>query len=648
VKRRATAGAVVLLAVHWALAVQSLVRENPTVDEVVHLPAGICYWQAGDFALYHHNPPLIKMIAAIPAILSGARTDGLFDAKPLNKTAVAHEFARLNAADYFEIFTRSRLLMPTFSVVGGIVVFLWSRTLYGSIGGLLSLALWCFCPNILAHARLITTDVAAASLIVGATYVFWLYLRKPTWPRAVGAGLALGVVQLVKFSALLLYGLWPVLWLFYVLLAWDHDRLGRRVARSIGHGICVVLLSVVVIDAGYGFKEVGTPLGQFPFMCRSLTRDRVPTPAGPQLPFDLFREVRAIRVNRFKGTLLESLPVPLPREYLLGFDDQKLEAEGVPARAMDRSVPPDVLQGYPVYLDGELRDRSWKSYYFFAMAYKVPEGTWLLVVASLALLPFATRSRQAWADELVVLTIPFVVLFVMSVFTNINLGLRYVLPGFPFLFISTGKVAAWVERMRGISRRNATSAVGLALAATVASTLMIHPHYLAYFNVVSGGPDQGSAHLIDSNLDWGQDLVNLKAWVDENAPGERVGLAYFGQVPPVIFRERGEPLDWFLPPALPGGWDKGPPPRYRQEGVDKSPGPGLYAVSASLVRGLPWRVYDSYDPPGNPGRVWAPYEAGKHAFSYFQRLKPIDKIGHSIFLYRITPEQAADLARYWK
>ena len=77
----------------------------------------------------------------------------------------------MNAADYFELFTRARLLMPLFSVVGGLVVFAWSSRLYGGPGGLLSLALWVFCPNILAHARLVTTDMAATALGVLATFV---------------------------------------------------------------------------------------------------------------------------------------------------------------------------------------------------------------------------------------------------------------------------------------------------------------------------------------------------------------------------------------------------------------------------------------------------------------------------------------------
>src|SRR5207248_11533193 len=101
-------------------------------------------------------------------------------------------------------------------IVGGLVVYAWSSRLYGGPGGLLSLALWVFCPNVLAHARLVTTDVAATSLGVLATFAFWLYLQRPTWRRAALAGFALGLAQLTKFSLILLYGLWPFLGLLHL------------------------------------------------------------------------------------------------------------------------------------------------------------------------------------------------------------------------------------------------------------------------------------------------------------------------------------------------------------------------------------------------------------------------------------------------
>src|SRR5262249_21049515 len=151
--------------------------------------------------------------------------------------------------------------------LGGLVVFAWSSRLYGTAGGLLSLTLWTFCPNILAHGRLITTDIGATALGVGATYLFWRYLKSPSWGRATAAGLALGAAELSKFSMLLLYAIWPLLWLLHKLARRD----SQRPAQAVAHGAWIVVLSFVLIDVGYAFEGVGVPLGSFEFACRALT-----------------------------------------------------------------------------------------------------------------------------------------------------------------------------------------------------------------------------------------------------------------------------------------------------------------------------------------------------------------------------------------
>ncbi len=650
-ERRWIALAVVaLLGVHLGLAVRSLVTENPTVDEVLHLPSGLSYWQTGTFRLYHHNPPLVKLIAALPLLVAKPVINyqsSYWTQDPPNKAAIGHEFQRENARDYFEVFTRARLLMPLFSILGGLVVFAWSSRLYGRFGGLVSLTLWAFCPNILAHTRLITTDMGATSLGVLATFLFWRFLKGPSWRLAGLAGITLGLAQLSKFSMIVLYMLWPLL--AAVRLAIDAEA-RRSLWRVVGYGAVIVGLSVVVIDAGYAFEGVGIPLGRYEFVSQTLTK---PAPQGlrrPTSPDPLLNSVYRYRDNRFRQTWLGLLPMPLPKHYLLGFDDQKLEAEGVPAKFLtDRPLGliGEKVIGYPVYLDGELRQTSWWYYYLLTLVYKVPEGTWLVVLTSLVLLLFSRRSCAEGFDEFAVLIVPAFVLFVMSVLTNINLGLRYVLPIFPYVFIAAGKVARWAEgfdlKKKGVA---AWTWIGLGLVLTMASTVSIHPHYLAYFNTVSGGPDRGAEHLIDSNIDWGQDLINLRRWLARNAPGEAVGLAYFGQVNPRIFQERGEGFEWFLPPPAPRTMPL-LPPRYRAHPESLTLRAGLYAVSASLVKGLPWRVYDSPLPGLESVTGWAPYKTEENAFGYFRGLTPIANVGHSIWIYRVNAAEAARLAPIW-
>jgi Dolichyl-phosphate-mannose-protein mannosyltransferase len=662
-----------LLAVHLALAQQSLVLENPTVDEVVHLPAGVTYWQKGTFRLYHHNPPLVRMVAALPVICWGnlvtapAYFQDSWGSPDPQPTTFSQTFAYLNSERYLDLFRLARMVMPLFSVVGGLAVFAWSRRLYGNRGALLSLCLWVFCPNILAHCRLITTDVGSTALGVAATFVFWLYLRNPSWLRAAAAGTMLGLAELTKFSMLLLYAVWPFLWLVRLILATPRAQIVRRAAVGVAHGLLIVVLSILVIDAGYRFEGVGIPLGKFEFASGALTR---PVAGGirkaPASQNPLYALMWTFRENRFRGTILAKLPVPLPEHYLLGFDEQKVEADGIlnrlrradqalrsgdvelarkEAASADQSVG-----GYTVYLNGVMRTSGWWYYYICTLLYKVPEGTWLLVLLSLLLLFVQRRTPEAWADEVCLWTVPVVVLCSMSFLTDINLGLRYVLSIAPYVFIAAGKVVPWVEGRSGPGRQVGRAFTLASLALTIASALWIHPHYLAYFNWVSGGPDRVPVRLIDSNLDWGQDLLGLRAWCRQHAQGQPIGLAYFGQINPSMsaFNQPGDQFDWFLPPVKPGSTvlmerKPGlPPPRL--VGPSRGLVPGYYAVSASLVFGLPWRLYDP-----SPD-AWAPvWNADRDAFGYFRLFQPIariGRIGHSIYVYKLSPqdvERAAPL-----
>ena len=633
-----------LLALHYTLAARSLVLEGPTIDEIAHLPAGITYWEKGTFKLYHHNPPLIKLAAALPVLWAKPETGVIYnqpswtDVSPSQAT-FGHTFALLNAKRYFELFDLGRLVIPLFSILGGVFVYLWSSRIYGKIGGLLSLTLWVFCPNILAHGRLVTSDVAAASFCVASTYCFWRYLKKPGWTWAVASGIVLGLAQLTKFSLLLLYGLWPVLWLVKLILDGRSRWTLRSIMRDLGFGSLIVFLSVLTINLGYGFEKVGTPLASFKFVSRSLTRDVPPGEGRPTSRNELLDMAWKHRENRFRGTFLASLPVPLPYHYLAGFDEQKIESEGLPMRWLDPSAPADATSGYPVYLNGTLRKTGWWYYYLATLAYKVPEGTWVLVLFSLAVLA-RRRSREAWFDEIAILSVPAFILFAMSALTDINLGLRYILSIFPFVYIGVGRLVPWLGGLPARVRRPVGVGIAAALALSIVSTLAIHPHYLAYFNQVSGGPSRGSEHLIDSNIDWGQDIVGLRRWLSENRPGEAVGLVYFGQVNPNIFELRGEAFPWFLPPALPGKLHR----MYSNPailGPRRQLTPGLYAVSVSMLRGLPWRLYD----PGLPPQAtWsAAWNADAGAYSYFAGLQPIKRLGYSINIYEMSLRDCDDL-----
>lgn len=213
-----------LLISQAALIVWGTYLHSPTLNEPGHLAAGISNWCFGRFEIYKVNPPLVRMVAAVP-ILASARTDwssfyqgpGARPEFPLGEAFVA-----ANGGRAMWLVALARWACLPFSLLGGWICYRWARELgdrgqgignrnaeggmvsaesrwptanSGRLAGLLALALWCFCPNILAHGALITPDMGATALAAAACYTFWRWLKQPTWWGTLGSGLVLGLAK---------------------------------------------------------------------------------------------------------------------------------------------------------------------------------------------------------------------------------------------------------------------------------------------------------------------------------------------------------------------------------------------------------------------------------------------------------------------
>jgi hypothetical protein len=449
--------------------------------------------------------------------------------------------------------------------------------MYGPSAGLVALTLWCFCPNIIGHAQLVTSDAAAAALGVSAGYVFWRWARRPRWESAGAAGLVLGLAELTKATWLVLFPLWPALW---AVGAWrNRHRAGpKEVFSQIGQLAGILAVAVFTLNAGYGFEGSFQPLGHFDFVSKALA-PRVHGKEGFAL------------VNRFHNTWLGQIPVPFPEHYVLGIDQQRLDLE----------------QADWAYLRAEWRQGGWWYYYLYALAIKVPLGTSTLVLLA-ACLTLGHRACSASRYGVVFLIAPAaVVLALVSSQSGSVLYVRYVLPILPFTFIWASKTASPVYR----GNRWIAAIVAGALTWSVSSSLYVYPHSLSYFNEMVGGPKGGHAHLLDSNIDWGQDLLYLKAWLDEHPEARPLGLAYWGSYDAWLAG-----IDHRLPP-------RGPQCTIGRLGTPDQTGPlpGWYALSVNELR----RHTRDYD--------------------YFLRFRPVAMAGYSIYIYHVTPQEANRVRR---
>lgn len=515
--KRAKASGLQLLAVCLLLLLQSIVlaysatRHSPTDLEPQFLISGISHWQFNRFELYRVNPPLPRMLAAIPVLAVGCESNwDRFDDSPGSRAefSIKDDFIRANGADTLLLLFYARWACIPFSLIGAYFAYRWARELYGNSAGLVALVLYAFDPNLLAHGELITPESATTAFGVVAGYAFWRWLDEPSWVRVAFAGLSLGLAELSKMSWLVLFGLWPILWGIW---SWLEPRTVRepklaissnpltgtltgderdqsnsttsdRAAKchtlqpSFWHLLTILIIGVYVINLGYAFDGFGTRLRDFQFVSRAL--------AGP--------EVGEAAGNRFRGTWFSGLPIPLPKQYILGIDSQKKDFE---------------RYYLPSYLRGELKPHGgWWYFYLYGLLVKVPIGTWGLLALVVLTRIVCRRRPVPFRDELVLLAPALMLMVIVSSQTEFNRHLRYVFPSLGLLLIFVSQAGMFLGRRVSLG----TLITVLLLAESLISVACVFPHHLAYFNAFAGGSKYGYRHLTGSSLDWGQDLLYVR------------------------------------------------------------------------------------------------------------------------------------------
>jgi hypothetical protein len=394
----------------------------------------------------------------------------------------AQNFLNFNRPSYSKYFVLGRLGMIPISCFAAWVVYRWARALYGGAAAVVSCALYCFDPNILAHASLVTTDAGTSAAILTSAWLWWRFCRRPLAGRLLLASLAIAAALLCKFSSLLLL---PALLFSGILFV-----LSRRLNwRTLLGGLSVVaIVSLLLINLAYLYHRTFMPLSYYEFASATM--------------------------QRVSSRLPSWLPVPLPRFFVEGFDAQKWEAE---ARL-------------PSFALGEFYAGSRWYYYPLALGCKLPVGTLLLL--AVALLTF-------WKHRLNLhecLPLIFAIIFLLGIIflSDLNIGIRYALPALPLLYVLAGR--AWAT-LRGRMR----TVIVLMLLLSAGESLRFAPNFLSFFNLAAGGAERGQFVLNDSNFDWGQGLISLRDWMKDNQV-DRITMACFERVDPAIYGIDSVPL----------------------------------------------------------------------------------------------------------
>lgn len=610
-------------------------KKSTIVDESPHIVSGYAYVAKRDYRLNPEHPPLIKMAAGFPLafqdinFIEGRQS---WEEDINGQWSGGDEFLHWQGNDPRQIMFWSRLGPTIITLLLGVLIFIWARQLYGSIAGLFALTLFVFSPTFLAHGPLVTTDVGAAFAFVFASYFFFRYLYNQNKKNLIWAGIAFGIAQLMKFSLILLVPYFTVVAIMWVLFKDKPEKLLslgllKKISVYLGKLILIGLIGLIVVYPVYFYTVSNYPVER-QIADTEWTLNSHPWNTNPDSA-----QLEDVRPGGIPGVVVKMSENPVLRPYAQFFLGHLM-------------VFQRVAGGNTVYYLGDISSTAWRSYFPVVFALKEPLALFVMlgIVSGAVLAAFfrklkiTTKNRSGLKEKIKKLIeikgewiskyfiesafLFFIFMYwVVSILGNLNIGVRHVLPTFPFIYlIIAGILYRWlhpgvnlkglplVEQIRvvftSLLKQWAKGGVIVILMLWyVLSSLSAFPHMLAYFNELAGGTGNGHNYVVDSNLDWGQDMWGLQEYVKENNI-ESIKVDYFGGANPQYYLgdayQRFNPFD----PGERNGW---------------------IAVSGTLMM----------SGRGNPTKGFQPDTS---YYRWLEEYEPVTTIGHSIFVYYIPEE----------
>jgi len=577
----------------------SISRKSITNDEVVHIPAGYYHLVAGEFQLNNEHPPLVKMWAALPLLFvqpeepPAPKTE---DENFMERTWGFHErFWQANKGRFASVTFWPRVMMIPITLALGALIFVFARKLFGETAALIAVALYVLEPTVLAHGRIVHTDVPAALVYLLFFYALHLYAntgtaglspasssvvipdsaksgnannvafaesgrdaRSPSNGRALLLGLAGGVALLTKFSMLVIL---PVLGIFLLARLFISRRDRKQRAQVLLHGGLITVVILFLVNAAYYFQHPALEASDVRWVA-----------------------MKSPALTGLVTTTVRVLSKIIPTYYLFGIYNIELHNHF----------------GHATSLLGQYNDLGWWYYFPVAFALKTTIPFLLLAIAALAwaVWRFAAKrdKRFLW------LVVPVGVYLAISLTSHINIGIRHLLPVYPFLFIAGGALLSQLIDARG---KLGIVVLVVLIGWMVSEAARTFPDYTPYMNQLASSHPHWY-YLSDSNVEWGDDVGALAAYL--KARGETKVTAALSAGWSTLGRYDVADLDLLaLPP------DETPETRY-------------VAIGASFLNGSVIAM---------PAGKVVPNEQRINYLAQYRTRTPEATFGGSIYLYRM-------------
>jgi len=549
-------------AAHVALVLSSAAHKSMTYDELAHIAGGLAYWEFADYRFHPENGMLAQRIAALPLQVLPINFPDFEERvwKTSNVWGFGHRIMYRDNDFPHTMLRLARLGTLFVSVIFGTYLALTIGRYWGAAAAVAAGAIYWFSPTVVAHARLATSDLIAAAFFTWFC-LSWLYvLQRRTFVSAIVAGVALAGAGLSKYSFVLLGPLMAMMILCWSIYAgwarresvsqkWSIRKSGRTFSRLLGLSLICGATAILLVWAAYGFR-----FGVF-------------NPEIASNETTLFRSWRTITepLGFIKAPFAWIRTYQLlPEGFLYGFGF-------VVSAATARRA----------FFGGEYSLDGWLAFFPFLFATKTALS--ILGLFALGLSAMVLSLLDGLRKHFVIL-IPLGLLAaifgVAAITSNLNIGHRHILVLYPILAV----IGAWSFFSAGRWARGRRIVGAALILVLIAETVMIWPHHLSFFNRLVVGPAEAYRYVVDSSVDWGQDLPSLREKLEqlsaERGQSERVYLSYFGTASPTAYGIEARRLPSYAP--------------LDETRVDLRPlEGGLYAVSVTMLQ----RVYlDCFGP----------------------------------------------------